>query len=178
MLRAQKFTYISYLFWNFVVPSCALWRVDIPQARRFCDRNLANKRSSRISPRRVDVFSLGCIASLFNEMSFLKSAKLHSYTKLSLSLFFMAMCERDSVYPSVLPFWHRIRLKPPMTGYLPGRCIQIWIASTVSRRFDDARREKWGRDRRLFSHTSDILHRQIFHRVHPLGCVRRRNLPT
>lgn len=49
-----------------------------------------------------------------------------------------------------------------MTGYLPGRCIQIWIASTVSRRFDDARREKWGRDRRLFSHTSDILHRQIF----------------
>lgn len=31
-----------------------------------------------------------------------------------------------------------------MTGFLPGRCIQIWIASIVSRRLDDARREKWG----------------------------------
>lgn len=98
MLRAQKFTYISYLFWNFVVPSYALWRVDIPQARRFCDRNLANKRSSRISPRRVDVFSLGCIASLFNEMSFLKSAKLHSYTKLSLSLSFSWRCASETPF--------------------------------------------------------------------------------
>lgn len=67
---------------------------QFPQARRFCDRNLANKRSSRAHWRIFPRF-------LFNEMSFVNSAIVHSsYIRKRSSLSWRCAHETPFIRPS------------------------------------------------------------------------------
>jgi len=93
-MRAQKFTYISYLFWNFVGSCLAsrqnvLWRVDTSHhaSVRFHEESWLIKGIGMSRRYIRDIFPLHTVIALSNEMSYANSTTSHIRRRAPFSLF-------------------------------------------------------------------------------------------